>query len=82
MYVVPQYLDLSSQNEAIIYFRASRTFRNARLKVFSNGQEHISKKYRIVRPPEMKRITLDLSKIPPATDEVRIELKEEDKNGK
>ena len=83
MYVVPQYLDLSTQNEAIIYFRASHTFRNARLRVYSNGQEHMSKKYRIVKPPEMKRIVLDLSKIPPAADEVRIELKKkEESNGK
>jgi len=82
LYVVPQYLDLSTQNEAIIYFRGSRTFRNARLRVYSNGQEHVSKKYRIVRPPEMKRIILDLSKIPPGTNEVRIELKREDNNGR
>jgi thioredoxin reductase len=83
MYVVPQYLDLSTQNEAIIYFRASHTFRDARLTVTAAGQEQVAKKYRIVKPPEMKRITLDLSKISPDTDEIRIALKKkEESNGK
>lgn len=74
LYVVPQYVDLNTKNKAIIYLRSSHTFRKAKLRIYSDGQEFISRKYRIVKPPEMKRVILDLSKIPPDTGEVKIEL--------
>jgi len=75
MYVVPQYLDRNSESEAIIYFRSSRTFEKARLSVTSGDDELITKKYRIVKPPEMERVILDMSKIPEDAKEIKVELK-------
>ncbi|MEW5735591.1 MAG: FAD-dependent oxidoreductase [Thermodesulfobacteriota bacterium] len=75
MYVVPQQLDLSTGNQATIYFRSNRIYKKAVLRVFSDGTEHLTEKYRIIKPPEMERVSLDLSKVPPGTREVGIELK-------
>ncbi len=77
MYVVPQFLNLAGNSEAVVYFRSGRTIRNARLSVRAGETELIKKKYRVVKPPEMERITLDLTKIPAGTGSVVIELKEE-----
>lgn len=75
MYVVPQYLDLSTRNEAIIYFRSKKTYKRAVLRVHADGAEYISEKYRFIKPPEMERVSLDLSKVPAGTQAVHIELK-------
>ncbi len=79
LYVVPQYIDISSDNKAVIYFRSSKTMRNVRLKIKADGKELISKKFIVVKPPEMERVTLDISKIPSETKEMSIELNEEAK---
>ena len=75
LYVVPQHLDLTAQNQATIYFRSDRVYKTAALGIYSDGTDYLSKKYRIVKPPEMKRVVLDLSKLPSDTKEVSIELK-------
>lgn len=75
MYVVPQHLDLSTGNLATVYFRSNKTYKKAVLRVFSGGTELLTEKYRIIKPPEMERVTLDLSKVPPGTREIGIELR-------
>lgn len=77
MYVVPQFLNLSGNREAVVYFRSNKTIRNARLKIRSGAAELVNKKYRVIKPPEMERITLDLSKIPAEAKNIIVELKEE-----
>jgi NADPH-dependent 2,4-dienoyl-CoA reductase/sulfur reductase-like enzyme len=77
MYVVPQHLNLLGSGEAVIYFRANKTLRNARLKIRAGEIELINKKYRVVKPPEMERVILNLSTIPAGTGSITIELREE-----
>ncbi|MBF0120814.1 MAG: NAD(P)/FAD-dependent oxidoreductase [Desulfobacterales bacterium] len=77
LYVVPQYVDLNQKSEVVIFFRSSRTLRDVKLKVYSDGNNYISKKYKVVRPPEMERIILNLSKVPSNISEINIELKGE-----
>ncbi len=77
LYAVPHYLDMKTKNKAIIYFRSSKSLKNACLRVYSREEEYVSKKYPVVRPPEMQRVILDLSKITYDIDEIKIELKEE-----
>lgn len=76
MYVVPQYIDRSGEGEAILYFRSDHTFTNARLSVRAGDVELKKKKYRIVKPPEMEKITIPLSDIPEDAGEITIELTE------
>lgn len=77
MYVVPQYLDVNTKNKATIYFRSSETFTNARLTVTAGEEQIISKKFRIVKPPEMERVVVDIDKIPEGAGEIIVELKQE-----
>ena len=74
LYVVPQFFDLNMNNKATIYFRSSKTLKKAKLRVYSQDKEYISKKYPVVRPPEMEKLTLDLNEISPDTKEILIEL--------
>ncbi len=78
MYVVPQLLDLNTKNIATIYFRSSKTIRNTNVTIYSNSGELLTKKYVVVRPPEMERLTLDLSQIQDNTNEIKIKLEEID----
>lgn len=77
LYAVPHYFDLNIKNNAIIYFRSSKTLKNAVLQVYSGDQEYIVRKYRVIKPPEMQRVTLDLSSINPDIEEIKIKLNEE-----
>ena len=79
MYVVPQYLDVNTKNRATIYFRSSETFTNARITVFAGGDKIISKKFRIVKPPEMERVVIDIDKVPEGAGEIIVDLKQEEK---
>lgn len=74
LYVVPQYLNLNSDNEAVIYFRSSKTIRKARLIMKAGDKELITKKFIAVKPPEMERVKLDMSEIPSDTEQITIEL--------
>ncbi len=76
-YAVPQYIDLNTKDKAIIYLRSSRSFDEARLRIYAKDQEYLSKKLKKVKPPEMERVILDLSEVPSTTDEITIELKGE-----
>ncbi len=76
MYAVPQYVDRAHNGEAVIFFRSDHTFNDARLSVRAGGIELKKKKYRIVKPPEMERITIDLSQIPEGAKEITVELTE------
>lgn len=76
LYIVPQYIDLNSEDNAIIYFRSRRTMKNVKLNVSIKGENLLSKNYIVVKPPEMERIILDLSKISSNAAEILIDLEE------
>lgn len=62
LYVVPQRIDANSTlNKVVMYFRASDVLTNQRLTVEANGQTMFSKTYAKLLPPEMERITVDLT---------------------
>ncbi len=74
LYVVPQFIDTNGSEKAILFFRSAVSMETAQLRIFSNGHDLLMKKLKRVRPPEMERITLELSKIPSGIDTITIEL--------
>ncbi len=62
-YVVPSHLDLNKPHDKVIFYFRSRTcLSNQQLKIYAGDQLLLSRKYRNVRPPEMERIIVDLTK--------------------
>lgn len=74
-YVVPQRLDLASTEPATLYFRVSRTMGNAILELKADQEVLVRKKYPVLRPPEMERIVLDLSKHSILSKSIEISLR-------
>lgn len=61
LYSVPQYLDVNSlQEKTDIYFRSCADIEGAEVKVLVNGEEIFKKKYVVVKPPEMEKISVPL----------------------
>lgn len=62
LYVVPQKIDISSNNsEIIIYFRAKERGENTVIKINSPVDTIFKKRYLKLSPPEMERIAKDIS---------------------
>lgn len=62
LYVVPQKIDISSNNsEIIIYFRAKGRRENTVIKINSPVDTIFKKRYLKLSPPEMERIAKDIS---------------------
>lgn len=62
LYAVPQRLDLQSDNSAVtLYFRSRQNLGRCRLVIAADGREIFTRNYPFLRPPEMERLTLDLS---------------------
>ena len=62
LYAVPQRLDLQSDNSAVtLYFRSRQNLGRCRLVITADGRELFTRNYPFLRPPEMERLTLDLS---------------------
>lgn len=67
LYAVPQYLDLSAGGSARVYFRSNATLREGARLVARTGETGavvLSKAYLALRPPEMERVEIDLSRLP------------------
>lgn len=61
-YVVPQVIDVNSADQKIVcFFSSSKEFTNATVSVKDKDKVIFTKKYSHLRPPEMERITLDVS---------------------
>lgn len=60
LYAVPQLIDTNAGGNAIVYFRSSRTMRQAFLSVTAGSREILSRRYPVVRPPEMERLVVPL----------------------
>ncbi len=70
LYAVPSRLDLLVGGEAVIYLRSSRTIHNAQVDLIVDGVTVLTKKYSVLRPPEMERISLDMAKVAAEAREV------------
>ncbi len=64
LYVTPQRVERSHNADAVVcFFRAMAERGATTLRVKVDGGEVLSKRYRALRPPEMERVVLDLSKV-------------------
>ena len=60
LYMVPQQLNLSADNnKTTVYFRSRGDYNNSRLRLLIDGKEVFSKRYAYLRPPEMEKLELD-----------------------
>jgi thioredoxin reductase len=61
LYVVPQQININSSNrKAVLYFRSREVRENMRVTIKSGDQVLLSKRYVILRPPEMERVGLEI----------------------
>lgn len=61
LYVVPQHININTSNRnAVLYFRSREVRENMRVIIKSGDNVLLSKKYVILRPPEMERVRLEL----------------------
>jgi thioredoxin reductase len=61
LYVVPQQININSSNrKAVLYFRSREVRENMRVTIKSGDQVLLSKRYVILRPPEMERVRLEI----------------------
>ena len=64
-YIVPQKIDLAAdRGKTVFFFRTAREREKTLVRILLDGEEIFKKQYRSLRPPEMERIPLDLSKFP------------------
>ena len=62
LYAVPQRIDAASDNlKPVFYFRSKNIERNARVQLCCGDRVLFDKKYSVLRPPEMERVSVDLS---------------------
>ena len=77
LYVVPQRLDVNSDlSKVIMYFRASDELSQQRLTVSVGGKTAFTKVYNKLLPPEMERITVDLTGVDLTDGEVTVKLED------
>ena len=63
LYAVPQRLDLTKDlSEVDLFFRVANPENNATLSLLIDGKTFFTKKYTALRPPEMEKLRLDLSR--------------------
>ncbi len=64
LYVVPQYIDTSSDNKsAVIYYRSRDVKQNVKVIIRCGYNIVYQNKHSVIRPPEMEKAELDLSNI-------------------
>lgn len=76
MYLVPQQLDLNADNSKLsFYFRSAAVLGKSTLRLKVDGEEVWSRKYPLLRPPEMQQLVLDMTKFGiGSTSDVRFEI--------
>jgi NADPH-dependent 2,4-dienoyl-CoA reductase/sulfur reductase-like enzyme len=80
LYAVPQSIALGAgpvgdAGKAVLYFRSNATLKDgATLRLSAGSVTVLEKRYAALRPPEMERIELDLSRLPEGAAEIRLEL--------
>ena len=64
LYVVPQHINSASENEEVtLYFRSREVINNVEVQVLQGEDVLFKRKYKSLKPPEMERIKIDLSKV-------------------
>lgn len=75
LYVVPQKIDLKSENKKVVFYIRSREIKNNTfIKVMSGGNIIFNKKFGVLRPPEMERLEIDVSQINGDMGEINISM--------
>jgi thioredoxin reductase len=65
LYAVPQFVDMGApESEAIVYFRSREELGVTVIEVTAGGETVTRRRYQHLRPPEMERLEIDLSRIP------------------
>ncbi len=65
LYVVPQMLDISGRcGKTVFYFRASEVLAKQRVEVVVDDKIVFTKRFAKLLPPEMERVTVDLTDVP------------------
>jgi hypothetical protein len=60
LYTVPQRVDIDHmEEETVMFFRSSHVRGKTTLRIIVNNKEVFTKKFRLMRPPEMERIAVD-----------------------
>ena len=79
LYLVPQQLDLDSDNSKVtFYFRSKKVMGKSTLRLKVNGVEVWKRRYPFLRPPEMQQVVLDMNKFGlSATSDVCFEIEGE-----
>ena len=79
LYAVPQRIDIArSDNRAVIFFRSSRVIKGGSLVMLLDGKEVFSKRFSVIRPPEMERIEYDFRALDLTPEsELILEIKED-----
>ena len=72
-YIVPQCVSGVGE-ELRLFFRADNVYRDARIKVYSNGEELMKKTRRIVTPGEMETVVLKKEDLSRVGGEITIEV--------
>ena len=68
LYVVPQYIDLLSDNKQVtFYFRSKEDCENKKVLIRCGSKVLYEKAYSFLKPPEMERICIPLEGIKPAS---------------
>ena len=73
LYVVPQYINCISDNKDVtLYFRSRKVRTNVEVQVLLGEDILFKRKYKSLKPPEMERIKIDLSKVNFNIDKLQI----------
>ncbi len=65
LYVVPQRIDITDKSKpAVFFFRSAQERKKTKVRLLADGTEILKKTYQNLRPPEMERLTVDLSTLP------------------
>jgi len=76
-YVLPQKIDVNSDDNVKIFFRVRNVFKNCSVKVECAGETVLVKKKRIVLPGEMETIVLPSEKVKALSGDVTVSLEVE-----
>lgn len=77
MYTVPSLIDLTCiTKKTIFYFRSTENYEKQKLVIYGNKEIIFSKKYHVVKPPEMERVEIDLSSVK-NLQEIKVILEDE-----
>jgi len=76
LYAVPERLDTAGDlSKTVVFFRSREVREKSQVSVSVNGETVFTKKYQRLKPPEMERIEVDLSRVK-SGDRVTLELRE------